>query len=432
MNSLWTETAQVDKFPSLKGDAKTDVLIIGGGMAGILCAHFLQNAGVPYVLVEGKKIGSGITKNTTAKITFQHGLIYNKLFKNIGAEKAKMYLEANEQALKEYKNLCADMDCDFEEKDNYVYSLNDREAIEKEISILNKIGIQAEFKKGIPLPFEIAGSVKISNQAQFHPLKFIANVSKGLNIYENTLVKELAPNTAITENGKITAKYIIVATHFPFLNKHGAYFLKLYQHRSYAIALENAPDIKGMYVGENQDSLSFRNYGDFLIIGGGDHRTGQKGGNWQVLRDFSAKNYPKAHEKYAWATQDCIPLDEIPYIGRYGKSSEGLYVATGFNKWGMTGSMVSAMLLTDMILGRKSKYSDVFSPQRSIMKPQLLINAVTALGNLLTPSAKRCPHMGCALKWNPTEHSWDCPCHGSRFERNGELIDNPATGRLKH
>ncbi|MCL2513936.1 MAG: FAD-dependent oxidoreductase [Oscillospiraceae bacterium] len=430
MNSVWSETAKMNIFPALEGDAKTDVLIIGGGMAGILCAHFLQNAGVPYILVEGHTIGGGITKNTTAKITSQHGLLYHKLLKRAGLEKAKMYLGANQRAVEEYARLCAEIDCDFERKPAFVYSLNDRKIIEKEMAALQKIGFGAELADKIPLPFNIAGAVKFADQAQFHPLKFLAGISKGLNIYEQTFVRELAPNAAITENGKIMAKHIIVATHFPFLNKHGRYFLKMYQHRSYAIAFENAPGISGMYLEEKKSGLSFRNQAGLLIIGGGDHKTGKKGGNWRILRDFAANAYPKAVEKYRWATQDCMTLDGAPYIGRYGKAAEGLYVATGFNKWGMTSSMVSAMLLADLIMGHKNGYAEVFSPQRGMIKPQLLVNGLAAAGNLLKPTARRCPHMGCALKWNPAEQSWDCPCHGSRFDGKGILLDNPATGGI--
>jgi len=431
MNSLWSETSIIDGLPQLKGDVSTDVLIIGGGLAGLICASFLKNAGVVNMLVEGNKIGGGITKNTTAKITSQHGLIYHRLLKCAGAEKARMYLDANQWALGEYKKLCSGINCDFEEKDAYVYSINDRSIIETELSALHKIGFNAEFTDSAPLPFQIAGAVKFSNQAQFHPLKFMAGLVKGLDIYEDTFVKELAPHAAITNHGTITAKHIIIASHFPFLNKHGGYFLKMYQHRSYCIALENALDLNGMYLEEKDDGLSFRNYNGFLLIGGGDHKTGKPGGNWQAVRDFISKRYPGSIEKYSWAAQDCMTLDNVPYIGPYGKSTEGLYVATGFNKWGMTSSMVSALILSDMILGRKNAFAEVFSPQRSIWKPQLLVNGLAAAGNLMAPSAPRCPHMGCALRWNSAENSWDCPCHGSRFEEGGKLIDNPAIKGLK-
>lgn len=431
LKSLWIDNYKKNPFPELQGDTKTNVLIIGGGMAGVLCAYFLEQAGVDYVLLEADTIGSGITKNTTAKITSQHGLIYKQLINHVGIEKSKMYLEANQLALKKFSKLCEDIDCDFEQKDAYVYSRFDRRAIEKEVTALNELGFKAEYSQEIALPFKIAGSIQFKNQAQFNPLKFISGISKDLNIYENTRVKEIGENFAITNNGKITAENIIIATHFPIINKHGGYFLKMYQHRSYAIALKNAPDLDGMYLEETMNGLSFRNYKDMLIIGGGDHKTGKIGGNWRVLRDFAETTYPQAVEEYSWATQDCMTLDSVPYIGRYSKSSENLYVATGFNKWGMTSSMVSAIMLTDMITGKKNEYSPVFSPSRSMLTPQLLANGWNALVNLINFRTKRCPHMGCALRWNNVERSWDCPCHGSRFDENGKLLDNPATGSLE-
>lgn len=431
MNSVWDETSFKGNFGRLNKDINTDVLIIGGGIAGILCAYYLNRAGVSYTLVEANTIGGGITKNTTAKITAQHGLIYDKITKKYGVERAKQYLEINKAALKTYRDLCKNIDCDFEERDSYVYSIDNRQKIEDEIMALNKLGFNAEFTKDLPLPFKTAGAVRYPNQAQFNPLKFLYAISKGLNIYEHTKVRELADTTAITDCGRIYARKIIVATHFPFINKHGSYFIKMYQHRSYVIALRNAPDVNGMYVDESQTGMSFRNYKDLLFIGGGAHRTGKKGGNWEELRTFSKIHYPGAIEEYHWATQDCMTLDGMAYIGPYSKSTEGLYVATGFNKWGMTLSMVSAMILCDMVQGRKNEYQDLFLPSRSILHPQLAVNVFESTKGVLTPKPKRCPHLGCALKWNPYEHTWDCPCHGSRFTENGEVIDNPATGDLK-
>ena len=238
-------------------------------------------------------------------------------------------------------------------------------------------------------------------------------------------------NTAVTDYGKIHAKNIVTATHFPFINKHGAYFLKLYQHRSYVIALENAQNIDGMFVDENRKGMSFRNSGSLLLLGGGGHRTGKRGENWSGLRAFTNNVYPNSVEKFSWSAQDCMSLDDIPYIGQYSDSTNNFYVETGFNKWGMTSAMVSAMLICDMILGKKNEYADVFNPSRSIFKPQLAINSLESIKNLLTISKPRCPHLGCALKWNNAEHSWDCACHGSRFDKTGKVLDNPANGDLK-
>lgn len=428
MKSVWSEEVKLPSFDKLNGNNKTDVLIIGGGLSGILCAYFLEKAGIDYILVEGNKIASGITKNTTAKITALHGLVYDKLIKSFNKELAQKYLRANEDAVRDYFKLCENIDCDFEEKSAYTYSISDREKIENEVRAINSIGGVADFCENIELPFKTSGAVRLEKQAQFNPLKFIGQISKNLNIYEDTFIRDITPDKAIFDSGEINAKKIIVTTHFPFINKHGSYFLKLYQHRSYVIALKNAQNFDGMYVDENDKGLSFRNYEDYLLLGGGGHRTGKNGGSFNELINFQKKHYPDAKISYQWATQDCMSLDSIPYIGQYSKTTPDLYVATGFNKWGITSSMVAAKILCDMVMGKENEYSDIFSPSRNILKPQLASNCFETLTNFMSPTTKRCPHLGCALKWNKAEHSWDCPCHGSRFDENGKLIDNPATG----
>lgn len=429
--SVWENSASLPQFPTLDGDIHTDVLIIGGGIAGILTAYFLNQNGVKYVLVDKGRICSGITHNTTAKITAQHGLIYHKIFADRGAYSAQLYLKANELALDKYCELCKNIDCDFERSDNYVYSVYNRKILEKEMKALQKIRSNAEFCENVIIPKKTVGAVKFTNQAQFNPLKFIGAICDGLNIYKNTFVSEMIGTTAVTQNGKIYADKVIAATHFPFINKHGSYFLKLYQHRSYVIALKNAQNVDGMYVDENRKGMSFRNYGKLLLLGGGGHRTGKQGGNWCELRAFAKTVYPKAREEYFWAAQDCISLDGVPYIGQYSKRTPNFYVASGFNKWGMTSAMVTAMILSDLILGKQNDFAEVFNPSRSILKPQLFANGFEATKNLLTVSEHRCPHLGCALKWNRAENSWDCPCHGSRFTESGEVLDNPANGTFK-
>lgn len=424
--SLWHATAKVQNHKTLQHNAKTDYLIIGGGICGILCAYFLQQEGVDYMLVEGNRVGGGNTGNTTAKITSQHGLIYDHLLQSIGKEKTVLYLEAHQKALEKYRELAKIIDCDFEEKYAGVYSCESQQSIEREIDALRSIGFPAEYADQLPLPFSIKGAVLFPKQAQFHPLKFLSEISKPLNIYEHTFVQKIDGHTVYTDRGIITAGKIIVATHFPFLNKRGSYFLKLYQSRSYAIALNNAADVNGIYIDADKKGLSFRNYGNLLILGDGGGRTGKQYENWKMLRNFAASAYPEAKEIYHWAAQDCISLDGVSYIGNYSRNTPDLYVASGFNKWGMTSSMAAAMILRDLVLGRENIYKEVFSPSRNILKPQLFLNAMEATGNLLFPSLKRCPHMGCALKWNPQEHTWDCPCHGSRFKEDGKLIDNPA------
>lgn len=427
MKSVWPENVERKYFAPLEKDIKTDVLIIGGGMAGLLCAYVLKNAGVNCVLVEAKRICCGITGDTTAKITLQHGLLYSKLLGRFGEDKARLYLDAQAKACGMYDRLCRVIPCDYERKDAYVYSLDDSAKLRKEAAALNQLGVKAAFCESVGLPFAVAGAVRVEDQAQFHPLKFAFAIAAELPVYENTKVLQLMPGRAVTEHGEIRCGKMIVATHFPMLNKHGGYFLKLYQHRSYVLALDGAQTADGMYVDEAEKGLSFRSYGNRLLLGGGSHRTGKNGGNWRELREFARKHYSSARIVGMWATQDCMTLDGVPYIGQYARNTPDLYVATGFNKWGMTSAMISAMLLSDLVQGKRSAYESVFAPSRSMLCPQLAVNAAESLIGLLTPTVPRCPHLGCALKYNSQEHTWDCPCHGSRFTETGELINNPAT-----
>ncbi len=431
MESVWLDGAALPHYPQLRGEITTDVLIIGGGMAGILCAYELKRLGVDVCLVEASRLGQCITKNTTAKLTAQHGMIYRKLFRQFGLEKTRLYLEANQAALRRMQALCRQIDCDYSQQDNFIYSRDDRNKLEAELAVLQRLGFPGSLAEDLPLPFETVGAVRFPDQGQFHPLKFLSAVAEGLHAYEESPVRELTPHTAATDQGRIHFKKAIVATHFPFLNKHGSYFLKMYQQRSYVLALENAPLYPGMYLDEKENGLSFRTHDGALLLGGGGHRTGKTGGNWAVLEDFARTHYPEARVTHRWATQDCMTLDSVPYIGRYSLRTPDLFVATGFNKWGMTTSMVAAQLLSDLVLEIDNPYELVFSPSRSMLRPQLAVNAWEATTNLLTLTTRRCPHLGCALKWNPQEHSWDCPCHGSRFTEEGKLIDNPATGDLK-
>ncbi len=427
MESIWEKTTSLTAFEPLSGDTSTDVLIVGGGMAGVLCAYRLQQAGVDCLLLEAESIGGGITKNTTAKITIGHGLLYDKLLRRFGETNARLYGEAQRRAGERYASFCRQTTCDYETKDSYVYSLHNRHVIEKEIAALDRLGIKAEFSDARDLPFSVAGAVRIQAQAQFHPLKFLGNVAKGLPICENTKAIQFSPRKVTTNHGTVRFNKLIVATHFPILNKHGLYALKLYQHRSYVLVLKGASSVNGMYVDEADTGLSFRTYGDCLLLGGGGHRTGKSGGCWQELEAFAKRYYPNATIVGKWATQDCMTLDGAPYIGQYSPSLPDVYVATGFNKWGMTNAMVAADILCDLVRGKPNPFAAVFSPSRGMWHPQLAVNTLESLVGILTPTSPRCPHLGCALKYNRAEHSWDCPCHGSRFTESGELIDNPAT-----
>ncbi|EDT24852.1 FAD-dependent oxidoreductase [Clostridium perfringens] len=476
MKSVWSESCKFRKREALNKDIKTDVLVIGAGIAGILTAYMLKQKGREVIVIDASEIVSGNTKNTTAKITSQHDLIYSKLIAEFGEEKARQYAKANELAIKKYKEIIEDkrIECDFEEKPAYVYSLNEVDVLKEEAKVAKNLGIDAEFVQEANLPFKINGAVKFNNQAQFNPLKFLKGISNELVIYENTRALEIKENLVVTSGGNITAKNIVVATHYPIMNAPGYYFMKMHQERSYVLALENTSEIDGMYIDINKEGYSFRTYNNLLLLGGISHRTGEneEGGSYDELRKVAKKLYPKAKEKYYWSAQDCMTIDGIPYIGRYSSETPNIYVATGFNKWGMTSSMVSAMIISDMILEKENDFSEIFSPRRfdlSLSINNIANDLIETAKNFIAqkvyiPSSEiehiknghggiieyngekvgvyknkegkeffvstKCTHLGCQLSWNADELTWDCPCHGSRFDYKGRLIGSPATKEL--
>jgi glycine/D-amino acid oxidase-like deaminating enzyme/nitrite reductase/ring-hydroxylating ferredoxin subunit len=472
LESVWSAECRIEKRERLKGDHKTDVLVIGAGMAGILTAYLLQKQGKKVIVLEAERIASGVSRNTTAKITSQHGLIYDGLIRKMGLEYACGYAQANQKAIVEYSKIIRDegISCHLENKNAFVYLLEDRKKLQLETEAAERAGIEAVFTEQTELPFKVAGAVKFSNQAQFHPLEFIRSVSAGLCIYEESKVIEVHGKCAKTAEGSVSADSIVVTTHYPFIDTPGYYFMRMHQERSYVLALENAAVLNGMYIDGSGEGYSFRNYGKLLLLGGEAHRTGKNpdGGCYQRLSEAAQRFYPDSREVYRWSAQDCMTLDQVPYIGQYSTDTPDMYVATGFQKWGMTTSMVAAMLLRDLILGKKNDYAFVFTPQRfraAASATNLAKDAAQSVsgltkgllkvpdtweeelhpgtagiveseqgrigvykdqeGNCFRVSAK-CPHLGCLLAWNPDELSWDCPCHGSRFDYRGQLISGPA------
>ena len=470
MESIWSQTCQLRQREALPGDMKTDIAVIGAGMAGILIASALQGAGRRVVVLEAKRTAGGQTRNTTAKLTCQHGLLYEKLIRTLGEEKARQYAQANAAALMEYRRIIADrnIDCELEQRDACVYGSNAAQ-LRKEAEAAAALGLPAFFVEETKLPFPTAGAVCFANQAQFHPLKFLQAISEPLTIYENTSVQSVEENQLITTRGRVQAEQIVFACHYPFVNFPGMYYARMHQERSYVIALENAARMDGMWIGAEQGAYSFRNYGPLLLLGGGGHRCGENsaGGRYDLLRQQAARWFPGSREVAHWSAQDCVTADSVPYIGPYAASRPNWYVATGFQKWGMTSSMVAAMLLRDRICGKENPWAEVFDPGRfdektltglaqesgqavkGLAKQLFQIPAEAAkeltpghggvvfwkgkkLGvykdesGALWPVDIRCPHLGCQLEWNPDERSWDCPCHGSRFDYRGKLISGPA------
>ncbi len=413
-----------------------DVIVVGAGMAGLLSAYYLQEAGKKVLVLEADKVASGQTGRTTAKITSQHGLKYSKLIKAVGARKAKLYAQANEAAIREYEKLIRKngIECQFERVPACLYSMRKEEELRKEAEAATKLGIDAFFTKHTELPFAVAGAVCFPNQAQFEPLAFVEAIAAKLTIKEETRVLTIKGNRVITRDGEFTASDIVAATHYPLLNVPGFYFLRQHQERSYVLALSGCEKLSEMYYGIDKDGLSFRQMGDNLLLGGSGHRTGQSGKEaFERLKGAAKTYFPDCQIVNQWAAQDCMPHDGIPFIGKYSIFTPNLYVATGFQKWGMTSSMVAALVLRDEICGNENDYRKLFSPQRmnigASFKNLILDVGISVKGlarGWTHTKKRRCPHMGCELVWNPDEKSWDCPCHGSRFDESGALLDNPA------
>lgn len=394
-DSIWRsiDTAEKSDYGKMECMEMTDVAIVGGGLCGILCAWFLKDAGVDCILLDKNRIAGGTGKDAMAQVTSQHGLIYSKLVERDGVEKARMYFQANELAIQKYRELSEQINCDFEETSSYVYSKNDREKLEKEIDAVSRIGGKVEFCEATELPFATSGAVRFQGQAQLNPVKLMNGLVKELEKYQNIHVYEGVEiddwfRRAIWCGMHVTvADHIICTTHTPFYEKLGKYNRKLHREESCILALRNAQKMNGMYTDEAQGGLSFRSYGDLLLMTGGTYKTesGREVQEWEKLRKAAAMYHPEAKEMANWKVQDCFSLDGIPYIGSYAskRKTPGLYVATGFNGWGMTSAMTAAMLLTETILKDKFgeareavnyPWKEVFSPERRILLPQYFSN----------------------------------------------------------
>lgn len=462
----------------------TDVAIIGAGAAGILCAYALKEYNLDVVLLDSKKICSGVTLKTTGKITSQHGLIYYKLRKAFGDELASLYAKSNEDAIRMYDDIISKekIQCDFKKVKSYLYTTDYKRIneIEEEVITSELYKIRSSFVDKIELPFNIKAGVAFENQAQINPTKFFNKIIKVLSlknnyhIYENSKVIKIEDNIVFTELSKIKAKYIIVCTHFPIINDYGSYFLKMYQDRSYILGLDVKDALQGMYLSIDEDGFSFRDYhtgiSNVLLFGGMHHKTGHNkpGRNFEELALSASELYPNSKVNYRWSNQDSMPLDDIPYIGLYSPETPNMFVATGFKKWGMTLSMVASKIIEDLIMKKESQYASLYDPNR-VKLSQSIRNFTQSTGDTLKNLIKKqfvipktkfedlpishggiveyenekigvykdesgeiyavrpiCPHLGCLVQWNPDEKTWDCPCHGSRFDKEGKVIDSPT------
>lgn len=471
-------------FGPLPEDIRVNTVIVGAGICGLLCAYFLQRKGVRDIaVIDANEICSGVTANTTAKITSQHGLIYAKLIQGLGEERTAQYLAANERAVGHYREIIAleQIDCDFTSCNAWVYTTsgNDLQSIEDETSAAQKLGLAAAFDTKTELPLPVRGAVRFPGQACFHPLKFayrIGNIleKNGCKIYTRTKATGAEEGIVHTDRGSIRAEHIVSCSHYPFIDKSSLMFTKIYQDRSYVLALQNTGAIRDMYLDSADGGFSFRPQKDEgnevrILFGAYDHKTGHedKKLHFESLRREAEKCYPQSKVASMWSAQDCMTHDKIPYIGCYRRAGENIYIATGFNKWGMTSGMAAADIISDLITKGRSDYGEAFCLNRGdtgLQAKSFVKESIDIAGNFLTHltmadkslqaiqkneggivglDGKRagvyrdrddefyavkpvCTHMDCAIKWNKDENTWDCTCHGSRFDYKGNVIGGPA------
>ncbi len=413
--TLW-QGLEMQEFPTVEEDIETEVLVIGGGICGVLCAYQLSKKH-KVILVEKNRIASARTAKTTAVITALQDIYYMDLIKKFGKTNAKLYLDACLEAIEEYQILAKDYDFDFERVSSYKYFKDNEELLKLELKAIQSLGFEASIEDEYALAFP--------NQAQMNPLKLISQLLNSVTVYENTEIFKIKKQIAYTKHNVITAKHIVVATGYPFLKFKGLYPIKLTQKKSYVAVVENVSKTKDFNaIGSRPGDFYFRTYKNNLIIGGNDQKTGMYNGGGIPIVNYILKYYPNHRISYQWVNQDCVSIDGIPYIGSYFKN-KNIYVATGFNLWGMTGAMIASKVLTDKIERNKNKYEKLFCPQRKSPLFPVLKNISVATINLLKPK-KRCTHLGCALFYNKEEQVYECPCHGTKYNMDGTIVFNPA------
>ncbi len=435
MTTLW-ENVEFEKRDRLYGTQVADCTVIGAGMAGLMTAFELQKRGFGVIVLEAGKICSGATARTTAKITAQHGVRYDRLINKHGLAAAKAYYESNTLGIDKYERLTRELgiDCEFSRVPAYIYGKHSLYDIEKEAVAADKIGAMYKVTNKTALPFQVKGALKFENQAQFHPLKLAKALSENLLIYENTPVIDMEDGKVTTMLGEVRTHYIINTTHYPIINLPGLYFMRQHQERSYCVGVKTEQRLDGVYLGVDDDK-SFRNFSHGIIVGGESHRTGKnrKGGCLCRLREYAENCYPEGEIVCEWSNQDAMTHDGIPFIGRYSAFAPRMFVATGFNKWGMSLSSVASEIIPDLICGKKNEYEKLYTPSRVKLRAAFSSFAVDVgysvkglAEGVFSSKEKRCTHLGCRLEENKDEGTFECPCHGSQFDRSGHIIFSPA------
>ncbi len=487
--SVWLATTPDAGYDPLEGSLSVDVAVVGAGIAGLSTAVRLRERGKTVAVLERDRVAAGVTGKTTAKLTSQHGLIYDHLRREFGRERARQYASVNEASIEEVASRVEELevDCGFERRPAYVYGDN-RDAIEREVDAARGAGLPASFVTSVP-PFDQAAcAVRFDDQASFHPRKYLLAIADdlhgdGASIFEHTRVTDLDPGTPCrleTPGGNVTADAVVVATGFPILDRAG-YFARLYPKRSYVLGVRiDGEPPEGMYYRSGDPYRTVRPHrdedGTYVLVGGENHKTGQGGSTaerYRRLERWARDRFPVASIDYRWSTQDYVPVDRVPFVGGIGAGAGTVYVATGFRGWGMTNGVTAGRLLAAAIDGRERPELELFDPLRFTPKTSLADtvteNADAAsqfatdwLRKLLAPDLESigrgegnvirrgpepiaaardddgqlhavsaiCTHMYCLVEWNDAEGSWDCPCHGSRFSPDGEVLEGPATEDL--
>jgi glycine/D-amino acid oxidase-like deaminating enzyme/nitrite reductase/ring-hydroxylating ferredoxin subunit len=488
----WLDDADTE-FPPLAGEVAVDVAVIGAGITGATAAYLLAREGRSVALLETNRICHGATGYTTAKLTVGHSLVYSELVESFDVDVARLYARSNQEAIERVAAIVAEhgIECDLERAPNYVYAESDAKAadVRREVDAARAAGVAAELTTETDLPYPVAAAVRVDDQAQFHPWKYVAALVRlvadaGGHVFERTRatgVRAGRPCVVETTRGTVDARHVVVATQLPFLDR-GLFFAKAHPTQSYALAApcEDAP--RGMYISVDQPTRSVRSTpapggGRLLIVGGEGHKPGAEpdtGARYDRLETFMRERFGAGPATHRWSTHDFTPVDKLPYVGRLRRGDDRVLTATGFAKWGMTKGTLAAAMLTDAIVGRENEYAELYDANRidarrsagafakengqvalrffgervrsrdgreeverlapgegtvARVGGKLYAVSRTDDGRLVSLSA-RCTHLGCIVGWNPADRSWECPCHGSRFAADGTVVQGPATRDL--
>jgi len=453
--TLWLETAYPKKaYPALSQDTETEVLVVGGGLSGLAATYLLAKEGKQVTLVEGKEILAGASGHTTAKLTSQHDIIYSKLIPKFGDEGARTYFEANEEALRFARDIAKKDELVPADSVLFSQTKHGDEIIRNEWRAYKQLRIPGKIGKESEIPVDMMSTLTLPDQTQLHPVRFGQSLAEkaveaGAKIYEHSRVQmlNLKENKVVLENGAhIRYGKLILCTHYPVEALRGLQIAKLVVERSYAASALTDKVLKGQYLAVDQPSLSVRTAQidgkSYLVIGGGKHEAGSKsdtGPYYQSLTEKGNELFGISDFPHQWSAQDPQTPDIVPYVGQITDGLPNVFISTGFRKWGMSNSLVSGHILRDIIIGKPNKAIDLYTPTRSdfgsVLLQALKINGMVAAefvgGHVTRTEAPSCTHMGCKTRWNEADETWDCPCHGSRFYKDGRVMEGPATRPLE-